>query len=452
MNTLLANENKDSDEIVIENDLSSDILEDIDKADEFLINQKTFTNVNYDNENENDNASVISSKYKDSKKLKTNLIMEQNFDDLSLESKKYREKNEKTSRSIEENDNFSAGLQKNKEDSLSFSSFEKRIDNENHNGNEDLELESNFNCSKHLFHPIKYFCLKEAEFLCAACKLDHLNHKENIREYNEKSLFLEISKINNKLVQIKETTVDFQIQLKNIRKNTKDNDEQSIIITPNKIKSLFHSIYTFFSTPCLSQIPQKLKKTTRPRRKPNKIYFPDSHLVKTTEDQDFLIDIFNEKLDNSQITLLYRGTRDGFRAKNFHFYCDRKGATLTLIQSEKNLIFGGFASKSWKSREKGEFQSDPEAFIFSLSKQTKHELNEKFINKAIYFCENNGPVFGAGFDICISEKCNKDKESFANLGISYEIDEEFSPDQGRQYLAGEVYFNVKEIEVFKIKY
>jgi len=46
-------------------------------------------------------------------------------------------------------------------------------------------------------------------------------------------------------------------------------------------------------------------------------------------------------------SLLYRGSRDGFKAKNFHDCCDNKGATLTLVKGEDGRVFGGYTDISW---------------------------------------------------------------------------------------------------------
>ena len=50
--------------------------------------------------------------------------------------------------------------------------------------------------------------------------------------------------------------------------------------------------------------------------------------------------------------LLYRGTRDGFRASDFHQKCDNKGETVVVINSNGNL-FGGYTPNSWKSSIQG---------------------------------------------------------------------------------------------------
>ena len=44
-------------------------------------------------------------------------------------------------------------------------------------------------------------------------------------------------------------------------------------------------------------------------------------------------------------TLLYRGTRDGFGAANFHSKCDRHNNTLTILKAHgTSYVFGGFTS------------------------------------------------------------------------------------------------------------
>jgi hypothetical protein len=40
--------------------------------------------------------------------------------------------------------------------------------------------------------------------------------------------------------------------------------------------------------------------------------------------------------------LLYRASRDGFKASNFHGKCDNQMNTLTFIETTKIFIFGGF--------------------------------------------------------------------------------------------------------------
>ncbi len=47
--------------------------------------------------------------------------------------------------------------------------------------------------------------------------------------------------------------------------------------------------------------------------------------------------------------MIYRGSDHGFKAVDFHNKCDDKGATLIIIKSEHQKIFGGFTNVQWKS-------------------------------------------------------------------------------------------------------
>ena len=47
--------------------------------------------------------------------------------------------------------------------------------------------------------------------------------------------------------------------------------------------------------------------------------------------------------------LLYRASRNGWAASNFHSCCDNKGPTVTVIKSG-NYIFGGYTEKEWKGK------------------------------------------------------------------------------------------------------
>ena len=65
-----------------------------------------------------------------------------------------------------------------------------------------------------------------------------------------------------------------------------------------------------------------------------------------------------------KLELLYRASRDGFQAQDFHSRCDGKGATITVIKCSGGFVFGGYADVSWDSH--GEYTHSPQAFLFSL--------------------------------------------------------------------------------------
>ena len=51
-------------------------------------------------------------------------------------------------------------------------------------------------------------------------------------------------------------------------------------------------------------------------------------------------------ITNDSDKLLYRASRNGWGASNFHSCCDNKGPTVTVVKSG-NYIFGGYTGQNW---------------------------------------------------------------------------------------------------------
>ncbi len=70
---------------------------------------------------------------------------------------------------------------------------------------------------------------------------------------------------------------------------------------------------------------------------------PFSSEILTDERQSFELVKLCEFSPNDKWSLLYRGTRDGFGAKDFHSRCDGHSNTLTILKAKQSeFIFGGF--------------------------------------------------------------------------------------------------------------
>ena len=160
-------------------------------------------------------------------------------------------------------------------------------------------------------------------------------------------------------------------------------------------------------------------------------------------------------LNGRKWSLLYQGSRDGFRASDFHSHCDGKPNTLIIVKSENGNIFGGFTNIQWKSSATGSWQEDKSAFIFSLvNKENKSLLFEHMSSgiNSIGSYTIHGPIFGAGNDIFISDSSNLNTSSYSNLGHIYtHPDYEYGSAKAITILAGSYYFQVQEIEVFQIQ-
>ena len=72
---------------------------------------------------------------------------------------------------------------------------------------------------------------------------------------------------------------------------------------------------------------------------------------------------------NFKVQLLFRGTRDGFTSNLFHKKLNGSGATLHLIKSEHNRVFGGYRTVSYPDNER--YNKDSTAFLFSITDKRK---------------------------------------------------------------------------------
>ena len=154
-----------------------------------------------------------------------------------------------------------------------------------------------------------------------------------------------------------------------------------------------------------------------------------------------------EKMDKDQIKyeLIFKMSQNGTRAEDFHKFCNDKGATLTIIKTTGNQIFGGFTPLDWKSLSNNYELIDKtrRTFLFSLNLMKKFEMlsNQK---TAIYSSKNFGPSFGQkdiGFEVDLKSgrlQCNQ-YSNFCKEKIEL-IESE------RKYEE----FDTTEIEVFKV--
>ena len=155
------------------------------------------------------------------------------------------------------------------------------------------------------------------------------------------------------------------------------------------------------------------------------------------------------KINNSNLIeykLLFRGTQNGFEARDFHKRCDRIWPTITIIKSNNGSIFGGYTEELWESEENDECKEDKNAFCFSVDKNKIYEIKNG--EKAIKSSKDNGPIFySKGFSIINIQNnpkknrcntCSVSESNYQNMIEDYEINK------------GESFFTVNEIEVYQI--
>ena len=162
--------------------------------------------------------------------------------------------------------------------------------------------------------------------------------------------------------------------------------------------------------------------------------------------------------------LIYRATRDGFDAKDFHSKCDNKGNTLTIIKSTNGNIFGGYSEIQW-TNSTNQLLKDPNAFLFSLVNKENDPFKVKcpsndlngFPLYPIHCSSTHGPAFGfnggyGDYDLIISSQSNMNIESHSNFGYSFQhTSYPLGSQKAQSVLAGSYNFQTVEIEVFKAK-
>jgi hypothetical protein len=161
-----------------------------------------------------------------------------------------------------------------------------------------------------------------------------------------------------------------------------------------------------------------------------------------------------------RLSLLWRGSRDGFGARDFHDRCDGHANTLTLIEDTNGNIFGGFTPLEWESRKSNKkggkenncWKADPslKSFLFTLT--NPHNVPARMFalkaegkDLAISCHSEYGPCFN---NIGVSNNCNAKSNNVTWLGLCYTNDTGLD---AYTVFTGSKAFQVKEIEMFEIK-
>ncbi|GBC07930.1 hypothetical protein RclHR1_00780010 [Rhizophagus clarus] len=168
------------------------------------------------------------------------------------------------------------------------------------------------------------------------------------------------------------------------------------------------------------------------------------------------LNFYDRKRIPYSFKLLYRASRDGFEAKNFHKLCDNKGSTVTITKVRSNgKLIGGYNPLDWKPQSNLSYLSGDscwystyDSFLFSFTLKPSNDTPAPKIARignsgniseyAIGYNINYGPSFGGGWDLSIQEN-----NSIYSYGpYSY-------PDCG-SFISKNQQFKLDDYEVFQI--
>ena len=160
--------------------------------------------------------------------------------------------------------------------------------------------------------------------------------------------------------------------------------------------------------------------------------------------------------------LLYRGSEHGFTSNNFASKCDYKQNIIVIIETTKNMVFGGYTSIGFSRDDyhRG-YGKDKDVFIYSIRSGNNNKyppkifpIDKGYINRAL--CrdlnglENKLFIFGDALPKCgisVTEYCNR--ASYYSFAQGYQ----FGNANNGYLLAGrrDISYQVKDIEVFELK-
>ena len=137
--------------------------------------------------------------------------------------------------------------------------------------------------------------------------------------------------------------------------------------------------------------------------------------------------------------LLYDAKENGDKVSTFHSLCDNKGATLTIISTSNDKIFGGYLSKSFS--ENSGWIHDDDAFIFSLNYNEKYSSLDN--TYTFYGGKDRGPTFG-GYNIEIFDNfLSHEKNKYNPYSGTYNFHERYKGSKDQ-------HFKVNDLMVYQI--
>ena len=163
-------------------------------------------------------------------------------------------------------------------------------------------------------------------------------------------------------------------------------------------------------------------------------------IIKEQNEIDVVVNKIGEKYPGSTYRLLYKGSRDGDTANEFHSRCDDAEKTLVIVEDNYGNRFGGFTTQDWG----GQYlqKKDDEAFVFSIDKNKCYDVIPG--QNAIGCYPNFGPVF-FGCQIRIYDNFLSKGGTTYKKGLNYQTTEDFELTNGNQN------YGVRDIEVYEVE-
>ena len=104
-------------------------------------------------------------------------------------------------------------------------------------------------------------------------------------------------------------------------------------------------------------------------------YFGNSKTLRTPAHRKMVMKFVRDQYPQASFESIYDANIHGWKAENFHKCCDKNGWTLTVVQTTKNFIFGGFTTAQWESPSLHITKPSPQSFLFSVNERKKYPIS-----------------------------------------------------------------------------
>lgn len=161
-----------------------------------------------------------------------------------------------------------------------------------------------------------------------------------------------------------------------------------------------------------------------------------------SSESSFLKDLLR-KVNRKMGKILYVASVDGDAATKFHSLCDDQGPTIVVVETTAGVMFGGFAARSWTS--KNNYISSSTSFLFQIRPAMKMFglIDGNRYRHAQYDRDVYGPTFGSGHDLHITSGAMSNTHSYVNNKNSYHASSNYELNDGTRN------FKVKDYVVLK---
>ena len=161
---------------------------------------------------------------------------------------------------------------------------------------------------------------------------------------------------------------------------------------------------------------------------------------KYAEIDDVVTKIQDIFLKGVRFNLVYKAFDFDDKARTFHEKCDKIETSLVLVETNKDIRFGGFTTKSWRGNNVKKV--DNYSFVFSLD---NNKIFEVIPNQPAIGCyPNYGPVF-FGCQMRIYDEFFSKGGTTCHKGLNFKTTKDYELNNGEKN------FIVKDIEVYSLE-